>query len=44
MTVTKSFGGEFAEEETIIPGQTPELPNAELGRNFGDCCRGGISA
>jgi hypothetical protein len=43
MTAVESFGGEFAEEEAIITGQTAELPNAELGGDFGDCCRGGIS-
>jgi hypothetical protein len=43
MAVAQCLGGEFAEEEAIISGQTPELPNAELGGNFGDCCHGGIS-
>lgn len=39
MPVAQSLGGEFTEEEAIIPGHAAEMPDTELGGNFGDCCR-----
>jgi hypothetical protein len=39
MPVAQSLGGKFTEEEAIIPGHAAEMPDTELGGNFGDCYR-----
>ena len=36
MQVAQSLGGEFTEEEAVIPGEAAELPNTELSGNRGD--------
>jgi len=36
MQVAQSLGGKFTEEDTVIPGEAAELPNAETSRNLRD--------
>jgi len=36
MRVAQGLGRQFTEEETVIPGEPAEVPNAELRGNFGD--------
>jgi len=36
MQMAQSLGGEFTEEQAVIPGHAAELPSAEMSGNLGD--------